>query len=98
MNEKVTQLLSPPETCPGEPPESHHQRRAREKEMKEYLATLEAMLAHHCDNAFFDMKSSHNPFGITLATPSDMMHLFKSGIAKCVCQMFVDHLMLLVPP
>jgi hypothetical protein len=36
------------------------------------------------------MKFGHNPFGITLATPSDMMHLFESGIVKRVCQMFVD--------
>jgi hypothetical protein len=90
LNEKVAQLLVPPKTHPGEPPESHHQRRAQEKEMKEYMAALDAMSAHHCDIAFFDIKFSHNPFGITLATPSDMMHLFKSGIVKRVCQMFVD--------
>jgi hypothetical protein len=90
LNEKVVQLLVPPETRPGKPPESHHQRRAWEKEMKEYMATLDAMLAHHCDNAFFDMNFSHNPFGITLTTPSDMMHLFESSIVKHVCQMFVD--------
>ncbi len=59
------------------------------KEMKEYMATLDAMLAHHCDNAFFDMKFGHNPFGIMLTTPLDMMHLFKSSIVKCVCQMFL---------
>jgi hypothetical protein len=58
--------------------------------MKEYMATLDAMLAHRCDNAFFDLKFSHNPFSITLATPLDMMHLFKSGIVKRVCQTFVD--------
>jgi hypothetical protein len=57
--------------------------------MKEYMATLDAMLAHHCDNAFFDMKFGHNPFGIMLTTPLDMMHLFKSSIVKCVCQMFL---------
>jgi hypothetical protein len=90
LNEKVTQLSVPPETSAGEVPESCHQRRAWEKEMKEYMATLDAMLAHHCDNAFFDIKFGHNPFGITLATPSDMMHLFESGIVKCVCQTFVD--------
>jgi hypothetical protein len=78
------------ETPPGKPPESHHQRRAWEKEMKEYMAALDAMLAHHCDNAFFNMEFGHNPFGITLATPLDMMHLFKSDIVKCVCQTFVD--------
>jgi hypothetical protein len=36
LNEKVAQLSVPRETRPGKPPESHHQRRAREKEMKEY--------------------------------------------------------------
>jgi hypothetical protein len=58
--------------------------------MKEYMATLDAMSAHRCDNAFFDIKFGHNPFGITLTTPSDMMHFFESGIVKCVCQNFVD--------
>jgi hypothetical protein len=91
LNEKVVQLLVPPETHPGKPPESHHQRRAQEKEMKEYMAALDAMSAHCCDNALFDILSSgHNPFGITLATPSDMMHLFESGIVKCIFQMFAD--------
>jgi hypothetical protein len=90
LNEKVVQLLVPLETRPGKPPESCHQRRAQEKEMKEYMAALDAMLAHHCDNAFFDMKFGHNPFGITLATPLDIMHLFESGIVKRVCQTFVD--------
>jgi hypothetical protein len=51
------------------------------------------MLAHRCDNAFFDMKFSHNPFGITLTTPSDMMHLFESGIVKRVCQTIVDSML-----
>jgi hypothetical protein len=90
LNEKVMQLLVLPETSSGEPPELHHQSRAWEKEMKEYMAALDAMSAHHCDNAFFDIKFGHNPFGITLATPSDMMHLFESGIVKCACQTFVD--------
>jgi hypothetical protein len=54
------------------------------------MAALDAMSAHHCDNVFFDIKFGHNPFGITLATPLDMMHLFDSGIVKCVCQTFVD--------
>jgi hypothetical protein len=90
LNEKVTQLSVLPETSADKLPESRHQRRAWEKEMKEYMATLDAMSAHRCDNAFFDIKFGHNPFGITLATPSDMMHLFKSGIVKCVCQTFVD--------
>jgi hypothetical protein len=90
LNEKVTQLSVPPESHPDEPTELPHQRRAWEKEMKEYMATLDAMLAHHYDNAFFDIKFGHNPFGITLTTPLHMMHLFESGIVKHVCQTFVD--------
>jgi hypothetical protein len=70
--------------------ESRHHRRAREKEMKEYMAALDAMSAHCCDNAFFNIKFGHNPFGIMLTTPSDMMHSFESGIVKRVCQTFVD--------
>jgi hypothetical protein len=58
--------------------------------MKEYMGTLDAMAAHHCDNAFFDINFSHNSFGIMLTTPSDMMHLFELGIVKCVYQTFVD--------
>jgi hypothetical protein len=77
LNEKVTQLLVPPETCPGKTPELHHQRRAQEKEMKEYMATLDSMSAHLRDKAFFDIKFGHNPFGIMLTIPSDMMHLFE---------------------
>jgi hypothetical protein len=84
------QLLVLPESHPDEPAELPHQRRAWEKEMKEYMAALDAMSAHRCDNAFFDIKFGHNPFGITLATPSDMMHLFELGIVKRVCQTFVD--------
>jgi hypothetical protein len=90
LNEKVAQLMVPLETHQGKPPESHCQRRAWQKEMKEYMATLDAMLAHCCDSAFFDIKFGHNPFCITLTTPSDMMHLFESGIVKRVCQTFVD--------
>jgi hypothetical protein len=91
LNEKVAQLLVPLETHPGKPPESHNQRRAQEKEMKEYMATLDAMSAHHCDNALFDIKFGHNPFGITLATPSDMMHLAIRVWHSQIClQTFVD--------
>jgi hypothetical protein len=90
LNEKVMQLSVLPESHPDKPAELPCQRRAREKERKEYMAALDAMLAHRCDNAFFDIKFGHNPFGIKLTTPSDMMHLFESGIVKCVCQTFVD--------
>jgi hypothetical protein len=74
LNEKVTQLSVPPETSADELPESCHQRRAQEKEMKEYMAALDAMSAHRCDNAFFDIKFGHNPFGISLATNLQVGH------------------------
>jgi hypothetical protein len=48
----------------------------------EYLAALDSMLAHHCQSAIFDVQFGHNPFGIMLATPSDMIHLYESGILK----------------
>jgi hypothetical protein len=48
----------------------------------EHLEALDGMSVHHCKNAFFNIQFSHNPFGIMLATPSDMMHLFESGILK----------------
>jgi hypothetical protein len=59
LNEKVMQLLVPPESHPDEPAESPRQRRAQEKEMKEFMAALDAMSAHYCDNAFFDIKFGH---------------------------------------
>jgi hypothetical protein len=37
-----------------------------------------------------ELPQSHHPFGITLGTPSNMMHLFESGIIKCVTQTFVN--------
>jgi hypothetical protein len=43
LNEKVMQLSVLPETSAGKLPESLHQRRAWEKEMKEYMATLDAV-------------------------------------------------------
>jgi hypothetical protein len=66
LNEKVTQLLVPPESHPDKPAELPHQRRAREKEMKEYMAALDAMPAHRCDNAFFDIKFGHNHLALHL--------------------------------
>jgi hypothetical protein len=47
------------------------------KERKEHLKVLDGMSAHHCQNAFFKIWLDHNPFGIMLATSSDMMHLYK---------------------
>ncbi len=83
LNEKVAQLSLPPETHPGKPPELGKGDEGRHGHSGCHLA-------HRCDNAFFDIKFSHNPFGITLTTPLDMMHLFESSIVKRVCQKFVD--------
>jgi hypothetical protein len=69
LNDKVTKLLVPP------PNETNKNRTLCMKERKQYLAALDSMLAHHCQNVFFNIQFGHNPFGIMLATPSDMMHL-----------------------
>jgi hypothetical protein len=76
LNDKVTKLL----VCP--PNETNKNRTLCLKERKQYLAALDSMLTHHCQNTFFDMQFGHNPFGIMLAMPSYMMHLYKSGILK----------------
>jgi hypothetical protein len=82
LNQKIAQLTEP------SPNESNKDRKSRLKSRKEYLEALNGMSAHHCDNAFFDVCFGHNPYSIMLATPSDMMHLFESGILKRVCQSF----------
>jgi hypothetical protein len=85
LNDKVSDLLVSP------PNETNKNRTLQLKERKEYLAALNSMLAPHCQNAFFDIQFGHNPFGIILTTPSDMMHLvYESGILKQVCQSFTD--------
>ena len=84
LNDKVTELsISPPN-------ETNKNRMLCLKQRKEYLAALDSILAYHCQNAFFDIQFGHNPFGIMLATPSDMMHLYESGILKQVCQSFTN--------
>jgi hypothetical protein len=72
MNDKVTELsvISPPN-------ETNKNRMLCLKQRKQYLAALDGMSAHHCQNALFDIWFGHNPFGIMLAMPSDMMHLYK---------------------
>jgi hypothetical protein len=84
LNDKVTELLVSP------PKETNKNRTLCLKERKEYLEALDGMSAHHCQNAFFNIRFGHNPFGIMLATPSDMMHLYESSILKQVCQSFTD--------
>jgi hypothetical protein len=77
LNEKVVQLLVPPEKHPGKPPESCCQRRARQKEMKESMAALDAMSPHCGDNAFFDINT-----GSTAAPALSSYHTF------CVASQF----------
>jgi hypothetical protein len=84
LNDKVTKLLLSP------PNATNKNRTLHLKERKEYLAALDGMSAHHCQNAFFDIWFGHNPFGIMLTMPSDMMNLYESGIIKQVCQSFTN--------
>jgi hypothetical protein len=63
--------------------------RELERERRRYLQALADTSTHICDNAFSKLNFGYNPFGITLATPSDMMHAFESGIMPCVLNCFV---------
>jgi hypothetical protein len=54
--------------------------RELERERRCYLKALTNTSTHVCDNGFSKLDFGYNPFGITLATPSDMMHTFESGI------------------
>jgi hypothetical protein len=83
LTDKVTKLLVSP------PNKTNKNRTLYLKERKEHLKALNGMSAHHCQNAFFDF-FGHNPFGIMITTPSDMMHLYDSRILKQVCQPFTD--------
>jgi hypothetical protein len=47
--------------------------RELERERSHYLKALTNTSTHVCDNAFSKLDFGYNPFGITLATPSDMM-------------------------
>jgi hypothetical protein len=84
LNNKVAELFV------AIPNETNKDRRIHLKERKEHLKALNGMSAHHCQNAFVKIWLDHNPFGIMLATSSDMMHLYESGILKCICQSFMD--------
>ena len=63
--------------------------RELERERKRYLKALADTSTHVCDNAFSKLDFGYNPFGITLATPTDMMHAFESGIMPRVLKCFV---------
>jgi hypothetical protein len=63
--------------------------RELERERRRYLKALADTSTHVCDNAFSKLDFGYNPFGITLATPLDMMHAFESGIMPRVWNCFV---------
>jgi hypothetical protein len=63
--------------------------RELERERRHYLKALTNTSTHVCDNAFSKLDFGYNPFGITLATPLDMMHAFESGIIPRVLKCFV---------
>jgi hypothetical protein len=63
--------------------------RDQKMEIKKHRDALKAMSTHFCDNALFQVDFSYNPLGVTLATPTDMMHLFESGMIPRVLQSFV---------
>ncbi len=63
--------------------------RELERERRCYLKALADTSTHVCDNAFSKLDFSYNPFGITLVTPSDMMHVFESGLMPRVLKCFV---------
>jgi hypothetical protein len=63
--------------------------REQKMEIKKHRDALKAMSTHFCDNALFQVDFSYNPLGVTLATPTDMMHLFESGMIPRVLRSFV---------
>jgi len=63
--------------------------RELERERRRYLKALADTSTHVCDNAFSKLDFGYNPFGITLATPTDMMHAFESGVLPRVLKCFV---------
>jgi hypothetical protein len=60
-----------------------------ERERRRYLQALADTSTHVCDNDFSKLDFGYNPFGITLATPLDMMHAFESGIMPRVLNCFI---------
>ncbi len=55
----------------------------------EYRGALAKMSMHLGDNILFKMMYGANKFGITLATPTDMMHASESGVIKYINKVFV---------
>jgi len=64
-------------------------RELKEATLQKCRNALKDTSTHFCDNAFFLIDFGSNQFGVCLATPSDMMHLFESGILKRVLHSFV---------
>jgi hypothetical protein len=52
--------------------------REQKMEIKKHRDALKATSTHFCDNALF-RAFGYNPLGVTLATHTDMVHLFESG-------------------
>jgi hypothetical protein len=63
--------------------------REQKMEIKKYQDALKATSTHFCDKALFQVDFGYNPLGVMLATPTDMMHLFESGMISRVFQSFV---------
>jgi hypothetical protein len=58
-------------------------------EIKKHQDALKARSTHFCNNALFPVDFGYNPLGVTLAMPTDMMHLFELGTIPRVLQSFV---------
>jgi hypothetical protein len=64
--------------------------RDQKMEIKKHQDALKATSTHFCDNALFRVDFGYNPLGVTLATPTDMMHLFESGTIPRVLRSLVQ--------
>jgi hypothetical protein len=64
--------------------------REQKMEIKKHRDALKATSTHFCDNALFRVDFGYNPLGVTLATPTDMMHLFELGTIPRVLRSFVQ--------
>jgi hypothetical protein len=60
------------------------------------MHALGKMSTHVGDNILFDLEYGANKLGITLATPTDMMHACESGLIKYVDKIFVASMSLSV--
>jgi hypothetical protein len=58
-------------------------------ERQRYVRALHELSTHLCDSAFYDVFFGANKFGICLAAPCDMMHLFELGILGYCIDIFV---------